>query len=112
MIPFRAPPPRPGRRSGSPRPSQQTSCGARSSWSAPSTGCCRTGCPHRLERNADEQLAMAEAQPSGVRLVLRTRATALELDVLPPRRFTRAPRPVRTACTTCSSTGSWPVGPA
>ncbi|OBQ53324.1 lipase [Streptomyces sp. H-KF8] len=43
--------------------------------------------PHRLPARAraqstDGQLAMAEAQPSGVRLVLRTRATAVELDVL------------------------------
>ena len=28
---------------------------------------------------------MAEAQPSGVRLVFRTRATAVELDVLPTK---------------------------
>jgi hypothetical protein len=46
--------------------------------------------PHRLPAWArtqipDEQLAMAEAQPSGVRLVFRTRATAVELDVLPTR---------------------------
>ena len=43
--------------------------------------------PHRLPAAAraqvpDEQLAMAQAQPSGVRLVLRTRATAIELDVV------------------------------
>jgi hypothetical protein len=47
--------------------------------------------PHRLPararaQNTDGQLAMAESQPSGVRLVLRTRATALELDTLPTRR--------------------------
>jgi GDSL-like Lipase/Acylhydrolase family len=46
--------------------------------------------PHRLPAWAraqvpDDQLAMAEAQPSGVRLVLRTRATAVELDVLPTK---------------------------
>ena len=46
--------------------------------------------PHRLPawaraQNTDGQLAMAEAQPSGVRLVFRTRATALELDVLPTK---------------------------
>jgi hypothetical protein len=46
--------------------------------------------PHRLPARAraqytDGQLAMAEAQPSGVRLVLRTRATAVELDVLPTK---------------------------
>ena len=46
--------------------------------------------PHRLPARAreqvpDDQLAMAEAQPPGVRLVLRTRATALELDVLPTK---------------------------
>jgi len=47
--------------------------------------------PHRLPawaraQNADGQLAMAEAQPSGVRLVFRTRATAVELDTLPTKR--------------------------
>ncbi len=47
--------------------------------------------PHRLPararaRNTDGQLAMAESQPSGVRLALRTRATALELDTLPTKR--------------------------
>jgi hypothetical protein len=43
--------------------------------------------PHRLPARAraqcaDVQLAMAEAQPSGVRLAFRTRATAVELDTL------------------------------
>ncbi|MFI8277400.1 SGNH/GDSL hydrolase family protein [Streptomyces sp. NPDC085929] len=43
--------------------------------------------PHRLPARAraqctDGQLAMAEAQPSGVRLVFRTRATVVELDTL------------------------------
>jgi hypothetical protein len=47
--------------------------------------------PHRLPARAraqcpDPQLAMAEAQPSGVRLALRTRATAVELDTLPTKR--------------------------
>lgn len=47
--------------------------------------------PHRLPawaRNQcdDPQLAMAEAQPSGVRLVFRTQATAVELEVLPTKR--------------------------
>ncbi|MFE9724849.1 GDSL-type esterase/lipase family protein [Streptomyces sp. NPDC005794] len=47
--------------------------------------------PHRLPararaQNTDGQLAMAEVQPSGVRLVLRTRATVLELDTLPTKR--------------------------
>ncbi|MCM2410480.1 GDSL-type esterase/lipase family protein [Streptomyces sp. RKAG290] len=46
--------------------------------------------PHRLPDRAraqcdDGQLAMVEAQPSGVRLVFRTRATALELAVLRTR---------------------------
>src|SRR6478752_9351931 len=46
--------------------------------------------PHRLPAWArrqipDDQLAMAEAQPSGVRLVFRTTATAVELDVLPTK---------------------------
>ncbi len=40
--------------------------------------------PHRLPRTArmqaDQQLAMAQAQPSGVRLVFRTAATVVELD--------------------------------
>ncbi|MFB7188714.1 GDSL-type esterase/lipase family protein [Streptomyces sp. NPDC056230] len=47
--------------------------------------------PHRLPARArrqipDDQLAMAEAQPSGVRLAFRTRATAIELDTLPTKR--------------------------
>lgn len=53
--------------------------------------------PHRLPARAraqcaDPQLAMAESQPSGVRLVFRTRATAIELDTLPTKRsYTGAP---------------------
>ncbi|MEE1751387.1 GDSL-type esterase/lipase family protein [Streptomyces sp. SP18CS02] len=48
--------------------------------------------PHRLPARAraqcaDGQLALAEAQPSGVRLVFRTRATAVELDALPTKRM-------------------------
>ncbi|MEV2210978.1 GDSL-type esterase/lipase family protein [Streptomyces sp. NPDC050997] len=47
--------------------------------------------PHRLPARAraqcaDPQLAMAESQPSGVRLVFRTRATAVELDTHPTKR--------------------------
>jgi hypothetical protein len=47
--------------------------------------------PHRLTAHAraqcdDGQLAMAESQPSGVRLALRTTATVLELDVVPTKR--------------------------
>ncbi|MDX3531037.1 SGNH/GDSL hydrolase family protein [Streptomyces sp. ID05-39B] len=47
--------------------------------------------PHRLPawaraQCADGQLAMAESQPSGVRLAFRTRATAIELDTLPTKR--------------------------
>jgi lysophospholipase L1-like esterase len=47
--------------------------------------------PHRLPaqvraRYTDGQLAMAEAQPSGVRLVFRTSATVIELDTLPTKR--------------------------
>jgi GDSL-like Lipase/Acylhydrolase family len=47
--------------------------------------------PHRLPawaraQNTDGQLAMAESQPSGVRLAFRTRATVVELDVLPTKR--------------------------
>ncbi|MFE7356173.1 SGNH/GDSL hydrolase family protein [Streptomyces sp. NPDC057543] len=47
--------------------------------------------PHRLPAHArqqipDGQLAMAESQPSGVRLAFRTRATAVELDVVATKR--------------------------
>ena len=47
--------------------------------------------PHRLPGWArrqydDPQLEMVEAQPSGVRLVFRTRATAIELDTRPTKR--------------------------
>ncbi|GAA2300845.1 GDSL-type esterase/lipase family protein [Streptomyces kunmingensis] len=47
--------------------------------------------PHRLPawaraQNTDGQLAMVEAQPSGVRLAFRTRATVVELDTLPTKR--------------------------
>ncbi|MFF3945834.1 GDSL-type esterase/lipase family protein [Streptomyces sp. NPDC001902] len=50
--------------------------------------------PHRLPAAArrqipDEQLAVAEAQPSGVRLAFRTRATTVELDTLPTKRVYR-----------------------
>lgn len=46
--------------------------------------------PHRLPAWAraqcpDPQLAMAESQPSGVRLVLRTAASVLELDTIPTK---------------------------
>ncbi|MFJ4470779.1 GDSL-type esterase/lipase family protein [Streptomyces sp. NPDC089424] len=53
--------------------------------------------PHRLPaaaraQNTDAQLEMAESQPSGVRLALRTRATSIELDTLPTKRaYTGAP---------------------
>lgn len=53
--------------------------------------------PHRLPARAraqcdDPQLAMVESQPSGVRLALRTRATAVELETLPTKRlYTGAP---------------------
>ncbi|MEU9868561.1 GDSL-type esterase/lipase family protein [Actinomadura sp. NPDC048021] len=47
--------------------------------------------PHRLPLAArvqfhDEYMARTEEQPSGVRLAFRTRATAVELDVLPTKR--------------------------
>lgn len=47
--------------------------------------------PHRLPARAraqvtDGQLAMAESQPAGVRLVLRTAATVVELDTIPTKR--------------------------
>ncbi|MEU3831926.1 GDSL-type esterase/lipase family protein [Streptomyces microflavus] len=54
--------------------------------------------PHRLPAHAreqipDGQLAMAESQPSGVRLAFRTRATAVELDVVATKRvYPGAPR--------------------
>ncbi|EIE98488.1 GDSL-type esterase/lipase family protein [Saccharomonospora glauca] len=54
--------------------------------------------PHRLPARAraqcpDRQLHLAESQPSGVRLVLRTRATTIELDTLPTKiGFRGAPR--------------------
>lgn len=53
--------------------------------------------PHRLPARAraqysDPQLAMAEAQPSGVRLVFRSRATVVELDALGTKQvYTGAP---------------------
>ncbi|MCX4816083.1 GDSL-type esterase/lipase family protein [Streptomyces sp. NBC_01239] len=50
--------------------------------------------PHRLPARArrqfpDDQLVVAEAQPSGVRVVFRTRATTVELDTLPTKRVYR-----------------------
>ena len=53
--------------------------------------------PHRLPawartQSHDGQTIMVESQPSGVRLVFRTRATAIELDTLPTKRvFLGAP---------------------
>ncbi|HEY0216543.1 MAG TPA: SGNH/GDSL hydrolase family protein [Cellulomonas sp.] len=53
--------------------------------------------PHRLpawvrRQHPDPQLLMAEAQPSGVRIVLRTRATAVQLETRPTRiSYTGAP---------------------
>ncbi|QPC91999.1 GDSL-type esterase/lipase family protein [Mesorhizobium sp. INR15] len=46
--------------------------------------------PHRLPAWAraqcpDPQLAMAESQPSGVRIAFRSRATAIEVDTVPTR---------------------------
>jgi hypothetical protein len=46
---------------------------------------------HRLPARArrqyvDDQMTMVESQPSGVRLVFRTRATVVELDTLPTKR--------------------------
>lgn len=55
--------------------------------------------PHRLPAWArtqfpDQYLARVEAQPSGVRLAFRTRATAIELDVLSTKTvYTGAPTP-------------------
>ncbi|GAA4136557.1 GDSL-type esterase/lipase family protein [Actinomadura keratinilytica] len=50
--------------------------------------------PHRLpgwarEQIPDDHLALAEAQPSGVRLAFRTRATVIELETLPTKRAYR-----------------------
>ncbi|MFJ8437151.1 GDSL-type esterase/lipase family protein [Kitasatospora sp. NPDC094019] len=50
--------------------------------------------PHRLPPAArrqipDDQLALAQAQPSGVRLAFRTRATTVELETLPTKRTYR-----------------------
>ncbi|MFJ5551817.1 GDSL-type esterase/lipase family protein [Streptomyces sp. NPDC093225] len=50
--------------------------------------------PHRLPARArrqipDDRLAVAEAQPSGVRLAFRTSATTVELDALPTKRAYR-----------------------
>jgi GDSL-like Lipase/Acylhydrolase family len=56
--------------------------------------------PHRLPgwaraQCSDPQLAMAESQPSGVRLAMRTTATTIELDTIPTKRVYvgAAPRP-------------------
>ena len=55
--------------------------------------------PHRLTRaarrqNTDPGLALAETQPSGVRLAVRTRATVVELEAHATRRaFVGAPAP-------------------
>ena len=54
--------------------------------------------PHRLPawaraQGADGQLDMAESQPSGVRLVFRTRAQSIELDTLPTKVTYRGARP-------------------
>lgn len=56
--------------------------------------------PHRLPawaraQSQDPQLEMAEAQPSGVRLAFRTRATRIELDTVPTKRVyvSAPPRP-------------------
>lgn len=47
--------------------------------------------PHRLparaRAQADAQLLMAEAQPSGVRVVVRTAATVVELETVPTKRL-------------------------
>ncbi|GAB3430411.1 SGNH/GDSL hydrolase family protein [Actinophytocola sediminis] len=57
--------------------------------------------PHRLPawalaQSPDPQLAMVEAQPSGVRISFRTRATAVELDAVATRRV-HAGLPARPA---------------
>lgn len=70
--------------------------------------------PHRLPaparaQYADRQLAMAEAQPSGVRLVFRTRATAVELDTLPTKRVYVGAPP--RGCRTTRPPNSSPCAP-
>ncbi|MEH1030699.1 hypothetical protein V6W11_23415 [Micromonospora profundi] len=65
--------------------------------------------PHRLPAWAraqytDGQLAMVEAQPAGVRLAFRTRATAVGWTRCPPGTPTSACRAALTVFTTCSST--------
>ncbi|MER7763729.1 GDSL-type esterase/lipase family protein [Streptomyces sp. NPDC097619] len=50
--------------------------------------------PHRLPARArrqipDDRLAVAESQPSGVRLAFRTRSTVVELDTVPTKRVHR-----------------------
>ena len=71
--------------------------------------------PHRLPGWAraqipDDQLAQAESQPAGVRLVFRTAATTVELDGWRPSSRTSAHRRGRTVSTTSWSTAAWPVG--
>ena len=59
----------------------------------------RGALPHRLtaaarRQNTDPGLALAESQPSGVRLVVRTRATVVELEAHATRRaYVGAPPP-------------------
>ena len=66
-------------------PSRRTSCSARSSSSRPGAGCCRTGLPEWARQYADGRLAMAEAQPSGVRLAFRSRATYIRVETVPTK---------------------------
>ncbi|MFD9453803.1 GDSL-type esterase/lipase family protein [Streptomyces sp. NPDC059985] len=59
----------------------------------------RGALPHRLPPRARQQipvggLALAEAQPSGVRLAFRTRATTVELDVVATKRVYPGTPPV------------------
>ncbi len=72
---------------------------------------------HRLPARAraqctDGQLAMAEAQPSGVRLVFRTRATAVELDTLPTKRVYVGAPPRPDGVYDLIVDGTWPAGAA
>ena len=68
---------------------------------APAAGVGRAQCP-------TPQLAMAESQPSGVRLALRTAATVVELDVLVTRREVRR----RAAARPTGASTSWSTAAA
>ncbi|WP_406165216.1 acyl-CoA dehydrogenase family protein [Streptomyces sp. NBC_00996] len=94
-------------------PSPRTSCAARSRWSAPSTGCCRTGCPRGPAHSAPTG-SWPRRRPSPPAYGWCSAPGPPPSNWTPsaPRWPKRAPRPVRTACTTCSSTVGSPPRPA